>query len=197
MDEPSHWGVSQYVTLAVVLMLHVFVLAALLLPRRGSQPSMPQSNAVELVFLAPAISPQVRRVNATLRHSHGDTALKTAPPVLDTPTLPMSSAAAGPSSGDGSGVDWRAEARRALQAFEIRNRQFSSNKSVSGRPEDDNWLPNAQHRAGEQLKTANGDWIVWINANCYEIASSGPNGYAIGAALPDAICRRHSGNAAQ
>jgi hypothetical protein len=109
----------------------------------------------------------------------------------------MSSAATGPSSGDGSGVDWHAEARRALQAFEIRNRQLSSNKSVSGRPEDDNWLPNAQHRAGEQLKTANGDWIVWINANCYEIASSGPNGYAIGAALPDAICRRHSGNAAQ
>jgi hypothetical protein len=196
MDESSHWGASRYVTLAVVLMLHVFMLAALLLLPRVSQLSASQAKAVELVFLAPANSPQVRRVNSTLRRLRGDTLIKTAR-VLDSATLPTSAAAAGPSTGDGSDVDWRAEARRALQAFEIRNRQLSSNKSVSGRPEDDNWLPNAQHRTGEQLKTPNGDWIVWINANCYEIASSNQSGYAVGAALPDAICRRHSGNAAQ
>jgi hypothetical protein len=184
-------------TLAVVLMLHVFMLAALLLLPRGSQRFGSQANAVELVILAPAITPPVRAVNSTSRRLHGDIALVTAPPVLDSPALPMSSAAAGPASGEGSGVDWHAEARRALQAFEIRNRQISGNKSVSGRPEDDNWLPNAQHRAGEQLKSANGDWIVWINANCYAIASSAPHGYAVGAALPDAICRRRSGNAAQ
>jgi hypothetical protein len=197
MDESSHWGAPRYTTLAVVLVLHAALFTALLMTRRMRGLPAPHANAVELVLLAPANSPKVRRLNASPRRLNGDTAISIAPPVLDLPTLPMSSGAAGSSTGNGSGVDWHAEARRALQAFDIRNRQLSGNKSVSGRPEDDNWLPNAQHRSGEQLKTANGDWIVWINANCYQIASSNPSGYALGAVLPEAVCRRHSGSTAQ
>jgi len=182
--------------LAVVLMAHAAVFAALLMTARiGARPAS-QANAVELVFLAPANPPKVRRATAAHRRLSGEAALVIAPPVPDSPSLPLSGAAGSSSSGDGSGVDWAAEARRALQAFEIRRNQLSAAKSVSGRPEDDNWLPNAQHRAGEKMKTANGDWIVWINSNCYKIATSESSPYALGA-LPETICRRHSGSTVQ
>jgi len=196
MDESSQWGVPRYATLAVVVMLHAAVFAALLMSSRILSLPVPQAHAVELLFLAPASQPKPRRAKAALLRSSADTAAITlARPVLDTPSLPAGSAPGSSSIGAGPGVDWAAEARRALQAFEIRNDQPPSGKSVSGRPEEDNWLPSAQHRAGEQLKTANGDWIVWINANCYEIASSGPGAHAVG--TPETICRRHSGGAAQ
>jgi hypothetical protein len=195
MNETKHWTVSRYAALAVVLILHATLLAALLLTPRIRGLTASQASAVELVLLEPVNPPKARTTPAALKRLGGDAAITLAVPVPDSPSLPMSSAPASSSMGDGSGVDWTAEARRALQAFEIRTNQVPSNKSVSGRPEDDNWLPNAQHRPGELLKTASGDWIVWINANCYEIATAGP--HAVGAALPETICRRHSGSAAQ
>jgi hypothetical protein len=195
MNESKHWTVSRSATLAVVLLLHAALFAALLLtPRIRALPAT-QANAVELTLLTPVNPPKARTTPAALQRLSGDRAITISIPVPDSPSFPWSAAAASSSMGDGSGVDWTAEARRALQANEIRTNQLSSNKSVSGRPEDDNWLPNAQHRAGEPLKTANGDWIVWINANCYEIATSGP--HVIGAALPETICRRHSGRPAR
>lgn len=195
MNESKHWRVSRYAALAAVLILHAALFAALLMtPRIRGLPAS-QASAVELVLLAPVNPPKARTTPAALRRLSGDTAITIAVPVPDSPSLPSSSAAASSSMGNGSGVDWSAEARRALQAFEIRTNQLSSNKSVSGRPEDDNWLPNAQHRPGELLKTASGDWIVWIDANCYEIATAGA--HEVGAALPERICRRHSGSAAQ
>lgn len=195
MNESKQWTVSRYATLAVVLGLHAALLAAILLTSRLRGLPALRASVVELMFLAPVNPPKARTMPAALRRLNGDRAITIAVPVPDSPSFPLSSAAASSSMGDGSGVDWTAEARRALQAFEIRTNQLPGNKSVSGRPEDDNWLPNAQHRPGELLKTANGDWIVWINANCYEIATSGP--HVIGAALPETICRRHSGGAAQ
>ena len=40
-----------------------------------------------------------------------------------------------------------------------------------------------------QMKTAGGDWIVWIDDNCYQIASWHSNATASGAVLPQTICR--------
>jgi hypothetical protein len=195
MNEPKQWTVSRSATLSAVLLAHAVLVAALLMMPRTRGLSAARASAVELMLLAPANPPKARTTPAALRRLNGDSAITIAVPVPDSPSFPLSSAAASPSMGDGSGVDWGAEARRALQAFEIRTNQLSGSKSVSGRPEDDNWLPHAQHRAGELLKTANGDWIVWVNANCYQIATSGP--HVIGAALPETICRRHSGSLAQ
>jgi hypothetical protein len=194
MNESKHWTVSRCAALAVVLILHATLFAALLISSKVRDLRASQASAVELMALVPVNPPKARTTPAALRRLGGNAAITIAVPVPDSPSLPSTSAAASSSMGDGSGVDWTAEARRALQAFEIRN-QLSSNKSLSGRPEDDNWLPNAQHRPGELLKTASGDWIVWINANCYQIATSGP--HVIGAALPETICRRHSSSAAQ
>ncbi len=59
---------------------------------------------------------------------------------------------------------------------------------------DDNWWPRVHH-AGEQFKTANGDWIVWINSKCYQVAGSAPPAYAPGANLLQTICPGEPGTA--
>jgi hypothetical protein len=46
-----------------------------------------------------------------------------------------------------------------------------------------------EHHAGDQMKTASGDWIVWINANCYQIASWHSDAPDFGALSSRTICR--------
>ncbi|MDP9082615.1 MAG: hypothetical protein M3N50_02460 [Pseudomonadota bacterium] len=85
-------------------------------------------------------------------------------------------------------MDWTAEAHRALQAFEIRNHQPGTGIPLSSSPAEQHWWPRTRHHAGDQYKTANGDWIVWISSNCYQVASSGSRGNAAVETLPNTIC---------
>jgi len=181
------WGLSRYVILLAVLALHMAVLAVLLLKPRPGNISAPMSHSIELLYLAPATLPKIRSESAPPRRFSGDTAITMAPPVLDSPSTSLSPPTSG-SDGSGSGVDWAAEARRALQAFEIRSHQPPANDSVSSSPEENNWWPRARHHAGDQFKTANGDWIVWINSSCYQVASAGGAAYGLGARLPLTVC---------
>lgn len=161
-----------------VLAVHLAVVALLMTAAGiGRHQPVLAEQAVELLYLPPNTIPKVRADNAPPRHLSGVIAMPEAPPVLDSSSLPVSAASA--SNGDGAGVDWSAEARRAVQAFEIRTHRPPHNDSISGGPAEENWWP--RHRAGEQYKTANGDWIVWVNEKCYRVASA-----AAGASLPGA-----------
>ncbi len=186
MDESSRWDFSRCTILVVVLALHVALVALLVRASRIGTPLASIEQSVEVLFLPPPILPKVRFENARPRRLSGDTAITVAPPDLDS-VLPSTQSSSG-SNGRGSGVDWAAEARRALQAFEIRNHRPPSNSSVSGGPAEEHWWPRGNHRIGEQYKTANGDWIVWINDNCYQIAVAGPSTMTPGAAEPQTIC---------
>lgn len=180
---------ARYLTAAGVLAVHVALIAALMTAWRPGKPGSTTANAVQLVYLAPvAPPPQPRPMVANLRRRGGGMNIAVAPPALESASLPAA-AAPGSSNGEGSGIDWAAEARRALQAFEIRHHQPAPNQSVSGGPEEEHWHPGTQHHAGEKFKNANGDWIVWIDANCYEIATAGSRAYAHVAPLTQPICR--------
>jgi len=194
MDEPNKWGLPRYATLLVVLMLHLAVVAALLMTSQTRSLHTSTANSVQLLFLPRVNLPKVRSENARPHGLSGDMPIPIAPPVLDSLSSSMSPASASSSAGRGSGVDWAAEARRALRAYEIRRHNPSSEYLISTNPAEDNWWP--QHHAGDQYKTANGDWVVWINANCYQVASSDPCAYALGALLPQTICRGQSGTVA-
>lgn len=186
MDESNSWGVSRYVTLLVVITFHLALLAALMMTAQTGELAASTDSSVELVFLPPITFPRVRSENARPRRMSGDTAVPIAPPILvDVPSPSLMPRPASSSDGNGLGVDWAAEARRALRAFEIRSEQPPSNNSISRRPWEDNGLPQAQHHAGDRFRSANGDWMVWINASCYQLASSGPKSYAV---LPQIIC---------
>jgi hypothetical protein len=190
MDQPKVWGLPRYVTLLVVLALHLALLAALLMASRSRTISWPTNDSVELLFLPTANVPKIRSENSRPKRLSGDTAISIAPPAFDSAS-PAPSASA--SDGNGSGVDWAAEARRALQAFEIRKHQPPSDNTLSGSPAEDSWWPQARRHAGNPFKTATGDWIVWINASCYQVASSAANAYTLGAMLPPTVCAGESG----
>jgi hypothetical protein len=186
MDESSEWGPSRYTILVCVLALHLAVLALLIRASRSEILSYSMEQSVQLLYLPPPNLPKVRAENTRPRRLSGATPISVVAPDLNPAVPPGQSSSA--SNGSGSGVDWAAEARRALQAFEIRSHRPASNPSVSGSPAEETWWPRARHYAGEQYKTANGDWIVWVNESCYQIAVSGPSTYTPGAAPPHTIC---------
>ena len=178
----SKWDLSRSVILFVVLTLHLAMLALLATASRANGPATLAEHAVELLYLPPENIPKIRSENARPRHFSGGTAITVAAPALDSSWL--SAPSSSPSSGNGSGIDWPAEARRAVQAFDIRNHRAPQDEPDSGGPAEENWWP--RHHAGEQFKTANGDWIVWVNESCYRVASSGA--LMPGAGLPPTVC---------
>ncbi len=185
MGEANHWGLARCAILLAVLLLHLALLAALLLSSRTGSP-LPAAQAVELLYLPPATLPPVRsQAPPPPRLSSGASLMMASAPVLAS-----TSQSAMPSSsiGSGSGVDWAAEARRALQAFEIRSHQPQGGNSVPIDPAEDNWWPRGRHRAGDQFKTPNGDWVVWVNDRCYQVAGLGSSAYAVGATPPQTVC---------
>jgi hypothetical protein len=194
MKESNRRQAARYATAASVLALHLLLIAALVMTSRSGKLATAATNAVEMVFVAPADPPKVR-VMANLPRRARNLAIKVEPPLLESLSFPASQAPGSLANGEGSGVDWAAEARRALQAFEIRSHQATASRSVSGRPEDDHWPLHAQHHAGERFKTENGDWMVWIDANCYEIARAGSGADVHVAPLTEPICQDHPGTA--
>ncbi len=193
IDESNVWGLRRYVTLIVVLALHgaLFTLFMSMSLARGPTQSAP--HAVELLLLPPPVAPRIVAPNSRLLRLTGATAIALVPPVIESlVTSPSQATSAGPASvseGNGAAVDWAAEAHRALQAFEIRNHQPKSDMLVSSSPAEDHWWPRTRHHAGDQFKTAGGDWIIWIDSNCYQVAGSKANVFAPGSP-PRTICLR-------
>ncbi len=187
MHQSRGWGLSRYVTLCVVLALHLAFLAALMLTSRIPGVRSSEHDPIELVYLPPARFPRIRAENARPTRIKGDMVTRMEPLLLGS-TGSEQAAAAAASDGNGSGVDWKAEARRAVQAFEIRNHAPDSTNSLSGSPAEDWWWPRSRHNAGDQYKTASGDWVVWINSSCYQIAVAGGSAFAPGAMLPQTVC---------
>jgi hypothetical protein len=145
-------------------------------------------HSIELMFFPPTKAPMVRAENTRPQHLSTDIAIALAPPVLN------SSSQSGPSSapnGRGPAVNWAAEAHRAVRAFEIRRDQ-PPNSAISVSSLWDEWWPR-EHHAGDRFKTDSGDWIVWINANCYQVAGWHSNATAFGATPPQTICPAQSG----
>jgi hypothetical protein len=183
------------VILLVVLTFHVALLAALLRAPRFESRVASTEHSVELLVLPPVKPPSVRAEWPAVILGGGLT-LKMVPPALQSEAPSLSPLSASSSDGTGSGVDWAAEARRALQAAEIRNHEPPRNDSLSSAPKEDDWWPRAPHHAGEEFKTPSGDWIVWINATCYRVAGSTPSVNAPGAPPSRAICPGASSAAA-
>ena len=194
MKESNRPRAARYATAAGVLAVHLVLIAVLIMMSRTGRITTAKANAVQIQFVAPVYPPKVR-VMANLPRRGRNLTVTVEPPVMESLSFPAAQASGLTANGEGSGVDWAAEARRALQAFEIRNHQPSASQSVSGRPEDDHWQPRAPHHAGERFKTENGDWMVWVDANCYEIARAGSGAYAHAAPLTEPICQDHPGAA--
>jgi hypothetical protein len=182
MGEVNVWGAQRYTTFIAVLAIHAAVLALLLMTSRTQILSTETNYSVEVLFLPPAKTPKVRAESARVQRLSTDTAISVTLAGLDSSSLAPPSAG---SNGDAPAVDWTAEAHRALQAFEIR-REHPAGSEVLGASPWVNWWPQGGHHAGDRFKTESGDWIVWIDAYCYQVAvsSSSGGGLAAGPAPP-------------
>jgi hypothetical protein len=172
-----------------VLALHLAILALLLATSRTLRIAGLAEHPVELVFLPTQKPPVVRAENSPPRRLNA-IAVFPAPPLLTSPVQPgptLVSDGHGPSDGHGSGVNWAAEAHRAIRAYEIRRDQSGNSALSVSSSLDERGL--REHHAGDQLKTANGDWIVWINAHCYQVASWHSGATTPGAISPEPVCR--------
>ena len=176
MDESTRWGSNRYLTLLAVVTVHAALLAwlAAAVQTRGVAAYVP-SESVQLLFIPPPSLPRIRLQSVQPQRPLSGIPVAVTPPPLDAPPSPAAEAPPRSGSKDGgSGVDWAAEERRALQAFEIRSHQPAINNSVSRRsPAEQPWWP--AHRPGERYKTADGNWIVWIDSSCYQVATSSPS----------------------
>jgi hypothetical protein len=166
MDDANAWGKSRYISLVVVLALHTAILALLVSASRTVSAPVPPGHAIEVMLIPAAKIPRVRAENIRPERMSTNIAVALSPPVFNSSVQSGSS-----SSPDGhrSAVNWAAEAHRALRAFEIRRDQPPSS-AISVSSSLDDWWPG-EHPAGDKFKTDSSDWIVWINANCYQIAS--------------------------
>jgi hypothetical protein len=176
---------SRPAVLLMVLALHLAMLALLLATSRTLSMAASAQHSVELMVLPPLKAPKMRIDNTRPQRLSTDIAVSLAPPLLN------SSLQSGPSSapdGRGAAVNWIAEAHRAVRAYEIRRNQ-SANSALSVSSSLDE-LGSREHHAGDRLKTASGDWIVWISDNCYQIASWRSTATPSGEISPQTICRR-------
>ena len=188
MDESSVWETRRVITLLAVFALHLALVALLVMAPSSRKILASADHPVELIFLPMAKVPTERtRVNR-LQHLSAAKAISLAPPMLNSPS-PSAPASVpnGEGNGNGSAINWVAEAHRALRAFEIRRDQPPTSATSASTLWDD-WWPQQKHHAGDQFKTASGDWIVWINANCYQVAAWHPGAPVVSVSQPQTIC---------
>ena len=140
------------------------------------------------MFLTPPAPPKVRIDSARSPRVSTNISVALAPPTLNSSLqIGSSSAPDGAGSGTGSGVNWMAEAHRAIRAFEIRRDQSKNSAlSVSSAWDEPG---SREHHAGDRSKTESGDWIVWINADCYQIASWRSGAPVSATISPRTVCR--------
>src|SRR5271168_1022157 len=150
-DEPDKWGPSRYFTLMMVLLGHVVVLMAWMLASRRSVTLVAAAKQPLTIIVYP-LSPQPKKrlVEVRPQRLSGDLKEWLAPVTLQAPSLPpVSSAPDGGAGGSGAGPDWNAEARRSIQAFEIRSRQPPPGNLISGSPGEDRWWQHP-HKVGDK-----------------------------------------------
>jgi hypothetical protein len=188
MDESKDGRLRRRWTCLAVLALHAAFIAAILMMPFADRSRAAAAHSIEIFLLPRADLPRMAVEQSRPKRVLGPSIL-IAPPTLDMISLPtaVNDGHTAASDGTGPGVDWGAEARRAVKAFEIRSHQAENGQSVSGSPAEDHWWPRPHH-TGEKFKTTNGDWIVWINTDCYQVAGSGSALHALSATPPQTIC---------
>jgi hypothetical protein len=188
MRESTFWRPPRFITLIAVAALHV-ALIALLIMAGAVQRSSGSYQPVELVYIPAVPPPPVRAESGRPPRLRADiTRSPVSPVITSAPSVSMSSG----TGSRGLGVDWLAEAHRAVKAYEIRRDQ-PSDTTLSGKSPANDWWPEHGPHQGDRYKNDAGDWIVWISADCYEVASwhsVDPASYAGPAKI---VCPKKSG----
>ena len=191
MLEPNPRTSSRPTIFFVVVALHAAVVALLLQSARSRHGNGPAAERpLQLLFLPATKTSMVHVENVRPQQLSTNIAIALSPPTLN--SSPQTGAGSA-TDGRGPAVNWTAEAHRAVRAFEIRRNQ-GSNSALSVSSSLDA-LGASEHHAGDRFKTESGDWIVWINADCYQVASWHSDITVLDTLSPQTICRKPIGPA--
>jgi len=177
MGRPKTRGAQRAIALVTVVGLHgltITLMVALRNPPRLSSPAEFVSTVVLLSALPPPAGPWTQRRPAT-----ADDVAPLEPVESPIAVLPEISR-----PGDTrTGADWALDARRAAAAVTV----TSSVRGFGESPEESSARTDAQrvpaHEAGEQYRTTDGAWVVWVSDRCYLVSDVPPRG------LPQVLAR--------
>ncbi len=182
MGGPKTRGLRRGIAFAAVVALHAGLVILTVALRTPTSPSASTEFITALIFLSAPLPP-VASSNRRRRQVANKTSA--AAPV-EPPTTPPAVISV-PIEAD-TAIDWVAEARRAAAA--VTGAQIP--KADSGQAPR---RSSPAHAAGEQYRTEDGTWIVWVSDRCYIVSEVPPLGLPpiLARSIPArTVCQRDS-----
>jgi hypothetical protein len=173
---PKTRGLRRGIAFAAVVALHAGLVITLVAFRTPTSPSASTEFITALIFLTAPLPP-VASSNRR-RPPVGNETSPVAPVEPPTPPPPVISFPIGADRA----IDWVAEARRAAAGVTSARKvkEFGRNPAESGQAP---LRSSPAHEAGEQYRTDDGAWIVWVSDRCYIVSEVPPLG------LPQVLAR--------
>ena len=177
MGGPKTPGLRRGIAFAAVVALHAGLVILTVTLRTPTSSSASTEFITALIFptapLPSAASPNRRRPQL---------ADETSPAAPLEPPTPLPAAISFPLGAD-TVIDWAAEARRAAAGVTGAHnvREFGRTPGAGSGHAPQRSSP--AHAAGEQYRTADGAWIVWVSDRCYIVSEVPPLG------LPQVLAR--------
>jgi len=173
-----------------VIAFHAVILSWLLAASRYPLDLTSPDRFVELFLVPPPnIQPKGRPLSALVL-----------PPERHLPPLPSDALTevvplpASPTEGEATrDVDWGEEVHRAAETAADDGSTFAGNDKPDSVSSRSSRFPAPRHHAGEQFILDTGDWVVWVNDDCYQVSEWAPRsaGWS-GSSLPRTICPQAS-----
>jgi hypothetical protein len=165
MDELRKWGRSRYIALLLVSALHLSLVIALIIAAKTRILLTADPNPIELLVL-----PRTTAREISVPPAPANRTKKAAPA-----TVPPSSAitldpSANAAEHDGPPVDWAQEAQSV--ATGIAEKGLAERRQDPPTSLQSPFAPPPAHHKGEQYATADGQWIVYVSDDCYQVSKS-------------------------
>jgi hypothetical protein len=160
----------RYLTFVIVLAFHLTLVMVIMRSFKITLLSTPISTPLELISIPAATTPTSRPPSVLPNSLHVDTKIARTPAPSGI-TIPQPVA---PIEGAESPIDWIGEAQLAASGAAVPGpdtRSFDHRfpreaergpKSIFDEP--------PEHHAGEQFRTDDGRWVVYVSDNCYQIS---------------------------
>ena len=190
MEDTSDSRSPRFLILLGVIAFHAVILSWLLAASRYPLDLTSPDRFVELFLVPPPnIQPKGRPLSALVL-----------PPERHLPPLPSDALTevvplpASPTEGEATrDVDWGEEVHRAAETAADDGSTFAGNDKPDSVSSRSSRFPAPRHHAGEQFRLDTGDWVVWVNDDCYQVSEWAPRsaGWS-GSSLPRTICPQAS-----
>jgi hypothetical protein len=186
---PKTRGLRRGFAFAAAVGLHAGLVITLTAAfRTSTSPSSSTEFVGALIFLSAPLPPV-----ASSNRRRPQVANKTSRVAPVEPPTPLPAVISFPIGAD-TAIDWVAEARRAAAAVTgaRKVREFGRNPADSGHAP---LRSSPAHEAGEQYRTADGGWIVWVSDRCYIVSEVPPLGLpqVLARSIPTrTVCQRDS-----